>query len=717
MVAVVSLLLVALALPAQAAGEPEASAEWIEDFWGEEYSLPLESGFSALHRQLLAKADPDEVFTGIGGPYTPYDPSDPAAGIPKVNDAYVWGLTRGAGDHDVWFGTAANMPCIVGALVGQGLAGVSLGPLATDDLVCEFDQGTYLSAMGFTSVPPFLGDWRTPHMYHYTDGGELVEVTPDHPLVRDTIGLRSAVTLDGIVLLAGPSIAGWVGGPGINIFAFDADTGDFLGATKRAEYNDIRSWVVVNGVAYAGVKNTTPVGGVSWGSVLKWTPSVGDLFHMEVVGLTPGQAAEVEYHEGRIFTIEWPGGLLVGGQNVGLWMSPPVPAGGSLGTEHQGLWTKVWDVGEYEPDPLTAKTYFGGALASFDGHLYWGSMHLPMLGQLMHIMTYGLEDDPAVLAAIAGAHRPISIFRGSGFGTTAEKTEVLYGLDPIPAYLPDGQGGREWTLAPSGMGRPVYGLAGFGNPFNTYDWSMVVHQNQLYVGTFDWSYLSTLAPEVLFSLLGTEPPQGSLDLPNPLFGADIWRFPSSRSMALPVSITGVGNQTNYGVRTLASAPNRLYVGTANPMNLSPAGGWELVALDGVQPPVKGKDGNVKVPVSFTAYNACPDGSEAVPLSGQLHIVSRAVSDGSGGAHLGLHINPIRLRGVGEESGDEYLAVGALNLTANVARLPAEFTYVTNINLVRKGSGDNLRLHINTHLTVDANGRLTATVLNVDADCH
>ncbi len=51
------------------------------------------------------------------------------------------------------------------------------------------------------------------------------------------------------------------------------------------------------------------------------------------------------------------------------------------------------------------------------------------------------------------------------------------------------------------------------------------------------------------------------------------------------------------------------------------------------------------------------------------------------------------------------------------KLPAEFTYVNNLNLVRKGAGDNLRLHVNTHVTIDAGGRITATVLNVDADCH
>ncbi|WP_174256908.1 hypothetical protein [Myxococcus xanthus] len=41
---------------------------------------------------------------------------------------------------------------------------------------------------------------------------------------------------------------------------------------------------------------------------------------------------------------------------------------------------------------------------------------------------------------------------------------------------------------------------------------------------------------------------------------------------------GLGNDTNYGVRTLVSDKKALYVGTANPMNLHPDGGWELLQL-------------------------------------------------------------------------------------------------------------------------------------------
>jgi hypothetical protein len=46
----------------------------------------------------------------------------------------------------------------------------------------------------------------------------------------------------------------------------------------------------------------------------------------------------------------------------------------------------------------------------------------------------------------------------------------------------------------------------------------------------------------------------------------------------PYSINGLGNNLNYGIRTLVSDDTGLYVGTANPINLAPLGGWELYRI-------------------------------------------------------------------------------------------------------------------------------------------
>jgi hypothetical protein len=63
-------------------------------------------------------------------------------------------------------------------------------------------------------------------------------------------------------------------------------------------------------------------------------------------------------------------------------------------------------------------------------------------------------------------------------------TQLLDGAAALPAY----QSGK-WVSNPNNTGKPVYGPAGFGNPFNTYTWSGAVYQGRLYFGTFDWSYL------------------------------------------------------------------------------------------------------------------------------------------------------------------------------------------------------------------------------------
>ncbi|NOK00461.1 MULTISPECIES: hypothetical protein [Myxococcus] len=68
----------------------------------------------------------------------------------------------------------------------------------------------------------------------------------------------------------------------------------------------------------------------------------------------------------------------------------------------------------------------------------------------------------------------------------------------------------------------------------------------------------------------------NIALPKP--GADLFRFGNRNKSAVAESLRGLGNDTNDGVRTLVSDKKALYVGTANPMNLHPDGGWELLQL-------------------------------------------------------------------------------------------------------------------------------------------
>lgn len=105
---------------------------------------------------------------------------------------------------------------------------------------------------------------------------------------------------------------------------------------------------------------------------------------------------------------------------------------------------------------------------------------------------------------------------------------------------------------------------------------MAIYRDSLYVGSMDWSYLlfGTLGMEYAgfdFSVLN------KIGIQGPRFGADLYRFRNTASAAEVVSLDGMGNCMNYGVRTMVS-DEYLYLGTANPMNLHPEGGWELIRL-------------------------------------------------------------------------------------------------------------------------------------------
>jgi len=71
-------------------------------------------------------------------------------------------------------------------------------------------------------------------------------------------------------------------------------------------------------------------------------------------------------------------------------------------------------------------------------------------------------------------------------------------------------------------------------------------------------------------------------LPIPFEGADLWRIGDNSSVAVPVSVNGLGNKRNYGIRTMAATEDKLYLGSANAMNLHPEGGWELYALTNIE---------------------------------------------------------------------------------------------------------------------------------------
>ena len=133
----------------KADNEPVQSMKTVEtlrQFWADSYNVPMAQSSSSLFKELLAKAAPDECYYGIGDERNDFSPGlDPDScraegGVLKVNQAYVWGLTK-SGD-DIWFGTAPNYNCLVsGSILG------SLDPYETEYQVCEFGASLFSPPM------------------------------------------------------------------------------------------------------------------------------------------------------------------------------------------------------------------------------------------------------------------------------------------------------------------------------------------------------------------------------------------------------------------------------------------------------------------------------------------------------------------------------------------------------------------------------------------
>ena len=125
--------------------------------------------------------------------------------------------------------------------------------------------------------------------------------------------------------------------------------------------------------------------------------------------------------------------------------------------------------------------------------------------------------------------------------------------------------------------------------------------------------------------------------------------------------------------------------------------------------------NTTIPIGGVVFNPCA--GESVAFRGRLHVVFHATVDADGGFHIVGHANTQGVKGIGLTSRDSYQVIGVSNFNLNVQPpFPVEATVVTNFSLVSKGSADNLHFHLNLHVTVNAQGDVTATVGNININC-
>lgn len=103
----------------------------------------------------------------------------------------------------------------------------------------------------------------------------------------------------------------------------------------------------------------------------------------------------------------------------------------------------------------------------------------------------------------------------------------------------------------------------------------------MYVGTFKWTVLMPFIPldkwpdsaQLLVEIRGVD------ELVSQNAGFDLWKTTDGINWS-PVTRTGFENMYNWGVRTMASTPYGLFIGTANPFGPEVAerteDGWQYL---------------------------------------------------------------------------------------------------------------------------------------------
>ena len=124
----------------------------------------------------------------------------------------------------------------------------------------------------------------------------------------------------------------------------------------------------------------------------------------------------------------------------------------------------------------------------------------------------------------------------------------------------------------------------------------------------------------------------------------------------------------------------------------------------------------RTPIDGMTSTSCST-PEPVSFSGQYQSVFHYTLDGSGVAHFSGAVTSSGV-GTGLVTGTSYRFAGASSSSTNEAPngFPYHNTFTNTFLLVSHGPGDNLLMHATTHVTIDANGTLTAEVTNTTFEC-
>ncbi len=123
------------------------------------------------------------------------------------------------------------------------------------------------------------------------------------------------------------------------------------------------------------------------------------------------------------------------------------------------------------------------------------------------------------------------------------------------------------------------------------------------------------------------------------------------------------------------------------------------------------------PIDILVFVSCANGGsgEFVELTGNLHEVFTVTFNANGGIHVSTLDNPQGITGTGFTTGVKYQGTGETR-DGFTSMVGFEETYVNNFKIIGQGPNNNFLVHENFHVTVNANGTLTAFVDNFSVVC-
>lgn len=580
---------------------------------------PVAGDDASHHVKVVAQALPNSCFTGIGRQPLPIvNGKCPNGGIPRTQQDYSWGFGTDDAQRNLWFGTFSNGLCdnLTSYFAYFQVAGLNPPPaFSTDKVSCEFDKSWAAQQNPALGVS---GDVVPPYVYQYdTRTGKLTDRTPySDPEVEQLQGFRAVGGLNNVMFMGAlETSAGTAGGQGgpVHLLAFRQSDGAYLGQTTLSDYTNIKVIRSFGGHLYLGMGRgaAAPPGSSdnpTWGNLLKWTGSVNDPFHFQVVAALGSQPAYLDEFEGRLVAGTWTAGPPdvtapnLGQEAPGIYVSPVLKSrpGGLTAADANG-WTRSFTMDQFFPDPITAVASASMCgTVNLGGWEYFGTCNFPGSSTFFHIAHFP-DQRPADFVQFEVLSQRLEfgghLFRARNLGKPNQRVELLYGQRDYWVQKPDGSMTQQSNLLHQ---NPKYGATGFGIPNNYYiGWGMVKFRNAIYMGGVDLNLpirdvVLNPATKFVSTVFGENVPdallraQQSLLPPPSQDGGPLWYIDNPNKPAKPLTNTGFNNAYNWGLRDMFPIGDKvMYIGTQGGMNYPAAGGsdpsrrpgWQLLKYE------------------------------------------------------------------------------------------------------------------------------------------